>query len=133
MPKVRRWETYQGVTKSLPFATASIVRATALSFNRLAVEVLGHDVRYAELLYDRRRRKIGVRPLSEGKLRARAVAKGTSGTRILSLRGFLTYFGIDHTKTKRYRVELDKEGVLVIDLRKPLGTSREAKHGKQRI
>jgi len=112
-----KWEIYEGPSRSLNIAAASILRAGTLHLNPKAMELLGKDAKYVQLLYDREENRIGLRPLQRATRRARKVTKSMH-TASVNLRGFLNRYEIQHEKTRRFRAARGEKGMVVIDLNK---------------
>lgn len=114
-----KWEVYKGISRPMNFPVISILRTGMGQLNPLALQMLGENARYVELLYDRERKRIGLRPLSEVEPHARKVSRAEH-TASINLKGFLDNYGIDYKKTRRYRAEKDEDGILAINLANPL-------------
>jgi len=99
--------------------TLTIQRRGMLSLNRGSYEALGKPAA-VELLFNRERRAIGIRPADPATPRAYAVrsqgaAGGSSNTYLVPGRSFTTHYGIDTTVARRYGVERRGE-MLLVDL-----------------
>ena len=99
--------------------TLTIQRRGMLSLNRGSYEALGKPAA-VELLFNRERRAIAIRPADPATPRAYAVraqgaAGGSSSTYLVPGRSFTTHYGIDTTVARRYGVERRGE-MLLVDL-----------------
>lgn len=95
--------------------TATVLKSNILSLNRYAWESLG-DPRLVMLYYDEQERRIGLRT-SDDEIKAHAVRPVGRSTRVVSVRRFLSHFGIDASRSRRYPAEMDGD-MLVVDLKK---------------
>lgn len=95
----------------------------AISLNASAYRMLGAPAA-VELLYDRARRVIGLRPVDREAGNAYPVRPATSasGPFVVSAMAFTRYYEIDTTVTRRWPVYLE-DGVLCIDLRSETGST----------
>jgi hypothetical protein len=107
-----------GVRGTTTAPRATLQTRGYLSVNKAAFELMGSP-NAVKLHYDRKQQVIGLQPVADtvanGK-RLRVQAKST--TRVVSLRAFCTYYGIDATKTYRYPATL-YNGYLTVDLKAP--------------
>lgn len=114
-----KWQKYEGTSRALNFPAISVLEAGTLNLNPLAVELLGKGVRDVELLYDPEGKRIGIRPLQQPRPNSRKVSKRKS-TSSVNARPFLKQCKVNLKRTTRYRARKDEEGIVVIDLRRPL-------------
>ena len=98
-----------------------------LFFNRWAVAALGEPAGVA-LLFDRRRKVIGVMPAALGKkhvFRLRA-KRGMGAARVISAKGFCKHFGIRPPETIAFAdAKVNRDGILLLDLQKVLPVKRQ--------
>lgn len=101
---------------AIPFVT--IQRRGLLSLNRGAYDALGAPVA-VELLFNRERRVIAIRPADPASPRAYTLRQqggaGGSKTYLLGGAAFATHYGIDTSVARRYGVERRGE-MLLVDL-----------------
>ena len=115
---LRTWELYKGASRAVKSPVVSLLRTGVLNLNPAAVNLLGKDVQYLELFYDRKGQRIGLKPVLEPKLHARKLTRSEHSASI-NLKGFLKDYGIAHRKTTRFATQKE-EDLVVIDLKCPL-------------
>jgi len=94
----------------------TIQRRGSLSLNRAAVEALG-EPEAVELLYDRKERVMGIRPVDPKAQHAYKIRKQPSSVSFLIAgQAFTQYYGIPTDKPIRYRAKM-ADGVLTVDLK----------------
>ena len=90
-------------------------RRGVLALNRAAYEALGEPVA-VELLYDRGRQLVGVRPVDPKAAHAYRVRKQPdSATYLVAAKSFMQFYGIPNDQARRYEAAL-LDGVLIADL-----------------
>lgn len=106
----------------------SLTSAGQFSISGPAVEMLGEDVQGVVLLYDRDTRRVGFLASNIQNPRAHLLRdprgkRGGGRSRLVSARLFCKAFGIPlGSAVSRYAAKIE-EGMLVIDLKEPLGDS----------
>lgn len=99
-----------------PHPYVTIQRKGPFSFNRAAYKLLG-EPEAVELLFDKRQRVIGFRPISPEKAKAfpvRAQGKNAANFMVAG-QSFAQHYELDTSVARRYPVYLD-EGILILDL-----------------
>ncbi len=99
------------VTKPL----ATVWKTGQIWLNRAALDGLGQKkVTHAVLFFDRDKKKIGIRFTDSAKEEG-AVRVSTRGAgAAVFAKGFLKYFGIEHNKSRRFKLVFDKKQRLYI-------------------
>lgn len=104
-------ETGRGYEPSISINTSGIIGVNRGCINRFGLE----DYDYAILYYDKKKRRIGIRLTNNEKEEgARKFRKRKGQGADVSARSFLSYYGIDRSKTRRYNVEWEKENKMMI-------------------
>ena len=113
------FEVFTG--KSAPISKEPMVtiqKTGAFSLNRLAHEAFGRP-RSVELMYDRAKRVVAMRPSNKQHSYAVRAQSKRAGTRMqVSGAAFTKHFGIDTTASRRY-VPQYEDGMLLLDLNDP--------------
>jgi hypothetical protein len=97
--------------------TVTLQKRGTLSFNKAAHVAMGSP-EAVELLYDRTRKIIGIRPVApevEHAYPMRSQGNKDDGPYIVSGAAFTKYYGINTDEARRWSVVID-DGVLLIDL-----------------
>lgn len=113
------FETFERGAKPDPGrASVTISKCNTLSLNRRAVEVLGNP-KQVELLFDKRRKVIGLKPVKEETPNSYRLRphNGSTGS-LVAISKFLKRYGLVFAQTQRFLPDL-YEGVMVIDTTKP--------------
>lgn len=109
------WELFQKGThignQAISIYKAGIIALPESVWSSLKTE-------FVELLYNRQENKIGIRASSEESPNSyKLVERPNTKTRIISSASFISHYGLEHPKAKRYKAEM-KGDMLVIDLGK---------------
>lgn len=104
-------ETGRGYEPSISINKSGIIGVNRGCMNRFGLQ----DYNYAILYYDKKGHRIGIRLINNEKEQgARKFRKrGGQGAEV-SARSFLSYYGIDRSKTRRYSVEWDGENTMMV-------------------
>lgn len=97
--------------------SVTIQKRGVISLNKAAHELIG-GAETVELLYDRDRQVVAVRPAEDCVPHAYAVRTGTtqgSGQAVVSATAFTAHYRIDTTATRRWKPFLE-DGMLCVDL-----------------
>jgi len=107
------------------FPVVTLQASGGISMNDKAHEALGRPS-HVVLYYDKKEMKVGLKG-SDGSEQYAFPLRDTGGTAwSTSVKSFFMYYTIDQDDTRRFRVEKDKEGgLLVIDLKEPLTTMKK--------
>lgn len=100
--------------------SVTIQKRGTLSFNKAAHVALGSP-KAVELLYDKTRKIIGIRPVDptiEHAYPMRPQANKDDGPYIVAGGAFTKYYGIPTDESRRWFVDVE-DGILLIDLRRP--------------
>ena len=95
----------------------SILKQGTMSFNQACCREYLLGFKYINFLYDRVKKRIGLKLMKEATDNAypiRFYRKGTLAN--VSAMSFLKFYKIDHGTTKSYRCSLSKEHVVEVDL-----------------
>lgn len=117
--------------RTIPATTqpmATLQQKGTLGLNLAAMQAL-NSPEAVELLYDRKARAIGLRPIDIKEPKAYPIRRQqSSNSYIVSLTRLCTYYGIDTTTARRYAPTL-VDDVLVIELEKSLGEATGPRQG----
>lgn len=117
MPMYEFEEFQRGTGPTTEPALTIMKRGVAL-LNKSAYLALGQP-EAVKLLFDRKRRVIGLRPVQPDERNAyRIRKKGDSATYQVGMTAFLASHGIDATISRRWKAQM-VEGVLAVDTREP--------------
>lgn len=103
--------------KPASWPEATILRKGSLQLNAVARHLLG-EAELVELLYDRERKVIGLRPSTTASENSYKLSTTPGGLSTVSLISFLKFYEIDVTESRRRIPTLDHD-VLCIDLKEP--------------
>jgi len=98
----------------------TIRKSGVIGINSEAMERFFGEARYLEFYYDRKNKRIGLKPLRDRTKDSYTVfpSKRSKSANVFA-RKFLRFYGIDFSKTKSYVPYWDDEGkLLVVDLQK---------------
>jgi hypothetical protein len=97
--------------------SVTIQKRGVISLNKAAHDLID-KAETVELLYDRARKVMALRPTDDSSLHAYAVRSGSTrgpGQAVVSATAFTAHYGIDTTATRRWKPFLE-EGMLCVDL-----------------
>jgi hypothetical protein len=129
MPNFETFSRRMVPLKAEPHVT--IQRRGAISLNRSSFAAIGSPDA-VELLYDRDKRIVGLRPVpaqADNAYHVRPSSAAPSGPLVISAMAFTKFYDIDTSITRRFDAYLD-DGVLCVDLTQdgtPVGGNRRAK------
>lgn len=115
------WETF--TRRMIPLVkkpSVTIQKRGTFSFNKAAFVALGSP-KAVELLFDKTRKVIGIRPVDpevEHAYPMRPQANKEDGPFIVAGGAFTKYYGIPTDESRRWLVDIE-DGVLLVDLRRP--------------
>ena len=98
-----RFEQRRRRTDDQPMIT--VLKGGQLGINKMCVELFFKDFKFAEMYFDKERKKIGIRPTNEKTKYANAVRRlkeGKLGS--ISAIEFLKHYGVKHEKSTAYPV-----------------------------
>lgn len=109
------FEVFHRPRTSADTTPAVTISPAGMILNKAAAELLGRPDR-VELLYDRGRRAVGVRPaVADDRLTSFKATPTTSGGFRVAHRSFVNHYGIQTAPARRWTARLD-DGVLCVDL-----------------
>jgi hypothetical protein len=112
------FETYEkGATKAPTWPEVTLLRKGSMHLNSEARRLLG-DTDFVELLFDREREVIGLRPSRPDSTNAYKLSGVRDVLWTISLISFLKFYDIDVTESRRRIPTLEKE-ILCVNLREP--------------
>ena len=97
--------------------SVTIQKRGVISLNKAAHDLIG-NAETVELLYDRDRNVVALRPADDSSPHAYAVRSGSKngpGQAIISATAFTQHYGIDTTATRRWK-PFTEDGMLCVDL-----------------
>ena len=112
---------------------ASMNRKGQIAFNRVTHERMGSP-EAVNILYDRVNNRIGLKPTSRAMRNAYPLIRWSNcGGRMVRALRVMTEFGIELPATVEFReVEIDQDGILILDLRLTRASARSAGHERRR-
>ncbi|MFJ8690221.1 hypothetical protein [Micromonospora wenchangensis] len=108
------FEVFHRPTPGIDSTPTVTISPAAMILNKAATELLGRPDR-VELLYDRVRRVVGVRPAMEGRGTSFKATPTASGGFRVAHRSFVNHYGVQCAPARRWPAWLDG-GVLCADL-----------------
>lgn len=107
--------------RSAPMRTApsvTVQRKGIVSINAAARQLIGSDVRVVELLFDRERKVMAIRPAETSPHSYELRQPSRSGQTLLSATAFMRAYGISTEVSRRYE-PFEEDGMLCIDFNGP--------------
>lgn len=117
----------KGEKRRYGFPAITIQKSGGIGVNDLAFKALGRPA-HVVLLFDKETGRIGVKKPADNEGQYAYPIRPSGGSAyVIPARRFFTYYNIDFSKTRRYLAEDQEDGMLVIELGKPIVVPGKAK------